>query len=224
MSGPNKNGVAPERSRGVLLALDCSLRWTNAAVFEGKEALASERLDIGRRQAAELPLAVERVLVQAGRSFGGVGLIAVTNGPGYFTGIRVGVSYASALSYGLGVQIVPVSTLHMLAYPYLSPAASAVLAVARAGQERLYAASFGGNTAPLAPGEYGRKELEAWLSARGDITVVSDDPENASDVLPGRRIQSAPPDAAAVAKIAWAARETAVSPMNLRVSYHRSPV
>ena len=91
----------------VMLVLDCSLRLTGAAVARCGEVLSQESEDLGRRQAAELPLMAERVLAAAGMTFADIDLMAVTSGPGYFTGIRVGVAYAAALAYGLGVRIVP---------------------------------------------------------------------------------------------------------------------
>ena len=100
-----------EMNDDVMLVLDCSLRLTGAAVVRRGEVLSRESADLGRRQAAELPLMAERVLTAAGMAFTDVGLAAVTSGPGYFTGIRVGVAYAAALAYGLGVRIVPVSSL-----------------------------------------------------------------------------------------------------------------
>ncbi|MDR2178919.1 MAG: tRNA (adenosine(37)-N6)-threonylcarbamoyltransferase complex dimerization subunit type 1 TsaB [Synergistaceae bacterium] len=237
--------------KNFILALDCSLRWTNAAVFEDGEVLASERLDIGRRQAAELPLVVERVLKETNRSFKDIGLVAVTNGPGYFTGIRVGASYAAALAYGLGVKVAPVSTLRMLAYPYTGKSKSRpVLALVYAGKGRVYAASFGcaqyGNT-ELPPGEYGGDQLGAWLQENPEeILLVSDDPEKAAETsgLTSREILLSPADAAVVAAIAAQMLEASyadsrsndsiqsiafpaafpiVSPMELKIFYHRNP-
>ena len=213
----------------LILALDCSLRWTNVAVFSGGDVLASERLDIGRRQAAELPIIVRNALSDAGRSFGRVGLLAVTNGPGYFTGIRVGVSYAAALAYGLGVKVAPVSTLHMLAGPL---AKTPALVAVYAGRERVYAASFGhvgrGDGEKLPAGEYGREEIERWLLRHEDAAVISDDPEKTflPNLLPGlgREALTVYPDASEVARIAWHDPGAAVHPMELRVSYHRSPL
>ena len=83
----------------VMLVLDCSLRLTGAAVARCGEVLSRESEDLGRRQAAELPLMAERVLAAAGMTFADIDLMAVTSGPGYFTGIRVGVAYAAALAY-----------------------------------------------------------------------------------------------------------------------------
>ena len=203
----------------LILALDCSLRLTNVAVSSGGGVLVSERLDIGRRQAGELPLIVERVLSDAGFAFRDIGLLAVTNGPGYFTGIRVGVSYAAALAYGLGVRVVPVSTLHMLAYSHtlrLTP----VLAVVYAGQKRVYAASFG-CICDLPAGEYGEDAIGDWLSHHEDVAIISDDPQKIFDV-PGP-VQRILPDAAVVARIARCSGEMAVSPLALKVFYHRNP-
>jgi tRNA threonylcarbamoyl adenosine modification protein YeaZ len=221
---------------GLILAVDCSLRWTNVALLSADVSApgvsASECLDIGRRQAAELPLVAERLLADAGRSFDDIALVAVTNGPGYFTGIRVGAAYATGLAYGLGVKIIPVSTLHMLVYPFLS-ASRTVLAVVYAGRERLYAASFGYADArgeALPAGEYGADALDAWLSRQGrdeDVLLVSDDPEKASSVFGSSpKIQRASPDAAIVARIAAqaASRGASISPMELRIAYHRSPL
>jgi tRNA threonylcarbamoyladenosine biosynthesis protein TsaB len=239
--------------KNLILALDCSLRRTNAAVFacsgeEGEEKgeiIASESLDIGRRQAAELPLVVERVLAAASRGSGeaglaAVGLVAVTNGPGYFTGLRVGGSYAMALAYGLGVEIVPVSTLRMLAYPHIE-AGEAVAALVYAGRGRVYAASFGcfrelnsGElcSGDLPAGEYSLPALESWLSRRAGqrTALVSDDPQKVAQTLQAGRdrilglpILPSPPNASAVARLARRDRGAAVVPMSLRISYLREP-
>ena len=203
----------------LILALDCSLRWTNVAVSLGGDVLVSESLDIGRRQAAELPSIINNALSDAGYSFAQVGLVAVTNGPGYFTGIRVGASYAAALAYGLGVKITPVSTLHMLA----SQRAGPVLVVVYAGRERAYAASFGCEDA-LPAGEYKQDEIERWLNGHEDAEVVSDDPGRTFLPDLGREVSQVRPDASEVARIAWRSPDDAVHPTELRVSYHRSPL
>jgi len=185
--------------------------------------LISERRDIGRRQAAELPLIVKDALSAAGCSFGQVDLLAVTNGPGYFTGIRVGVSYAAALAYGLGVKVAPVSALHMLASRRMEQTPQ--LVVVYAGQERVYAASFGCEDA-LPAGEYKKCEIEKWLSAhekRENVEVVSDDPGKIFLTGLGREVLQVHPDASDVARIAWRSFDTAVHPMELKVSYHRNP-
>jgi len=198
------------------------------AVFSGGDVLISERLDIGRRQAAELPLIVKNALSGAGRPFDQVGLIAVTNGPGYFTGIRVGVAYSAALAYALGVKVAPVSTLHMLANSQTEQTfkeRTPVLVAVYAGQERVYAASFGCEEGKekLPAGEYKKDEIERWLFRHGNAEVVSDDPEKAFLPHLGRKVTLVRPDASEVARIAWQFPGAAVHPMELRATYYRDP-
>lgn len=216
----------------VMLVLDCSLRLTGAAVVRCGEVLSRESADLGRRQAAELPLMAERVLAAAGMVFADIGLTAVTSGPGYFTGIRVGAAYAAALAYGLGVRIVPVSSLEMLASSH--PAFSAgtfseepegeVLAVVYAGRGFVYAASFGSGADALPVGEYGGEPLEAWMKGHSGAVAVSDDPGRAAEAA-GLTFPIVPirPDVARAAELAWARQVCAVSPLEFRAVYCRAP-
>lgn len=207
-----------------ILALDCSLRLTGVAVGRGGTILACESLDLGRRQAAELPLVAERALSAAGLGFADVGLVAVAGGPGYFTGIRVGVAYAVALAYGLGVRVVPVSSLEMLAASHPNPSGQEVLAVVYAGRGFVYAASFGAGTEGLPQGEYGGGALRAWVGEHPGAVAVSDDPDRAASAAGlDFPILEVRPDVARAAELAWLRRASAVPPAEVRASYCRAP-
>jgi len=58
---------------------------------------------------------VKDILAQAGKEMSDIGGIAVANGPGSYTGLRIGVAAVKALSFGLGVKCCGVSTLLGLA-------------------------------------------------------------------------------------------------------------
>ena len=196
-----------------------SSRWIG-----GGRVVASESLDLGRRQAAELPLVAERLLKSAGWAWGDIGLAAAASGPGYFTGIRVGAAWASALAYGLGVKIVGVSSLEMLAASCPDWGAGGALPVVYAGRGFVYAASFGCGDA-LEQGEYSGEALSAWLAAHEGVAVVSDDPERALSALGlDLPIRAVRPDATRLAALAWERRATAVHPFEFRVAYCRAPM
>ena len=98
----------------LLLTLDCSNRWTCLGLVADGQAAGAESLDLGRAQAAELPLAVDGLLRQHGFGVRDITLLGVTVGPGYFTGIRIGMAYAAALAFALGVSVVPLSSLEVV--------------------------------------------------------------------------------------------------------------
>ena len=58
---------------------------------------------------------VERVLCKAGKTVKDIDVIAATEGPGSFTGIRIGLSFVKGLCAGIPVKVIPVSSLRALA-------------------------------------------------------------------------------------------------------------
>ena len=63
---------------------------------------------------------IDQMLSSADFNKGDIGLVAASCGPGSFTGLRIGVAAAKGLAFGLGLKIVPVSTLDALAYNVLT--------------------------------------------------------------------------------------------------------
>ncbi|WP_029166188.1 tRNA (adenosine(37)-N6)-threonylcarbamoyltransferase complex dimerization subunit type 1 TsaB [Aminiphilus circumscriptus] len=134
----------------LVLGIDCCTRWTSVGCCEDGAPLGDISLDLGRRQSALLPFLVEQLLRNVEATLSDVDLIAVTTGPGAFTGARVGVAYASALAEGLGVRIAPMSTLKVLAMAFPVPEFLVVPYLrARKGQYYLAAYRF----AAVSPGD-----------------------------------------------------------------------
>jgi tRNA threonylcarbamoyladenosine biosynthesis protein TsaB len=132
----------------LMLAIDCALRQINLGVLDGETGLGEMSANVGSMQSELLPKAVEDFMASLGKSIGEIELMAVTTGPGYYTGIRVGLSYACALAYSLRIKIVPVPTLRAMAFGVLDiqknlGAASPVAPVIQAGRGSLYAAVYG---------------------------------------------------------------------------------
>lgn len=104
-----------------VLALDCCSRWTNVGCSDDGVVLGEIHLNVGRKQSALLPTVVDGLLRSLDRSIHDIDLIAVTTGPGYFTGLRVGISYALSLAEGINVPVVPVSTMEAMIYDLVHP-------------------------------------------------------------------------------------------------------
>jgi tRNA threonylcarbamoyladenosine biosynthesis protein TsaB len=96
-----------------ILAFDCAVSGLSVAVVRDGKPLAVLK-EGGRDQAARLLPAIETVLDQAGVARRALSLIAVTVGPGSFTGVRVGLAAARGLAVGLGVPLAGLSTTAVL--------------------------------------------------------------------------------------------------------------
>ena len=97
----------------IVLAIDTAGSGCYAALYDaGRDVvLGSAGEDIGRGHAERLMEFVDAALDAAGLDIRAIGRIAVTVGPGSFTGIRVGVAAARGLALALGVPAVGVSSL-----------------------------------------------------------------------------------------------------------------
>lgn len=170
------------------LAIDCSLRWINLGLGDERGLLGEEALDVGRKQSEALPSAAESFLARHDRLFSDLERIAVTVGPGYYTGIRVGLSYAAALAESLGIHVIPLSTLWAMAAPLLA-AGRTIIPVVKARNGAVYAAAYTGTldavAVPLPPAYFVLpdfieilKSLDApsneILIAGGDVLVFEE--------------------------------------------------
>jgi len=101
----------------ILLAIDCSASLCAACVYDGTagEELGRAVRDLGKGHAEHLIGVIEEALATAGKAYSDLGAIAVSIGPGSFTGIRVAVSAARGFALALGRPAIGVDTLEALA-------------------------------------------------------------------------------------------------------------
>lgn len=102
-----------------ILAFDTAMAACSVAVVEadrGDYVLLAEHQEARPRGHAEVlvPL-IGEVMERAGTTFAGLDRIAVTTGPGTFTGVRIGIATARGLALASGVPLVGVTTLEAIA-------------------------------------------------------------------------------------------------------------
>ncbi len=95
----------------VVLGIDTCTRWVNVSLVKDGLALAELSLKCDRRHAELLPVLCENLLASSSLKWHDLSLVAVTVGPGAFTGIKIGMSYAKSVAYGLDIPICGVNTL-----------------------------------------------------------------------------------------------------------------
>jgi len=157
-----------------LLALETATAVTGVALFRGDECVAEVVRADGT--AAELLMpAIDEVLRGAGLRPEGLAAIAVSIGPGSFTGLRVGLATAKGLAFGTDVPLVPVPTLAALALR-AEATERPVLALLDARRGEVYAGLFDCSEAPprsLVPeGVYALPELAPLLPS--EFVAVGD--------------------------------------------------
>lgn len=96
-----------------VLAFDCAVTGMSVAVVRDGVRLAGF-VEEGRDQAARLLPAIEAVLAEARVDRRDITLLAVTTGPGSFTGVRVGLAAARGLTVGLGAPLAGINTTSVL--------------------------------------------------------------------------------------------------------------
>jgi len=97
------------------LVIDTSLNACSAALFDGDRALAQSVEAMARGHQERLGVMVADLFETAGAAPRDLGHIGVTLGPGSFTGLRVGLSFAKGLGVGLGLAPKGIGTLEALA-------------------------------------------------------------------------------------------------------------
>ncbi|TDD96515.1 tRNA (adenosine(37)-N6)-threonylcarbamoyltransferase complex dimerization subunit type 1 TsaB [Flavobacterium cellulosilyticum] len=86
-----------------------------ALAQEGKTIICKEIAEEGYSHAERLHVFIEEIIIEAGITFQDLSAIAVSQGPGSYTGLRIGVSAAKGLCFALNIPLIAVDTLQVLA-------------------------------------------------------------------------------------------------------------
>ena len=192
----------------LILAIDTALDACAAAVLDtdASRLIALESLAMKRGHAEALMPLIARVMKQSGLSFSALDRIAVTTGPGSFTGLRVGLSAARGIALAAGKPVVGLTTLAAYAAPVVSEASEQpVISAIDARHDHVYFQVVSGDGDPLIRPQVAPIE-EALAAARfGAPHLVG----NAAEILRLRWPTDAPPpvkvDAQPAPDIAWVA-------------------
>jgi tRNA threonylcarbamoyladenosine biosynthesis protein TsaB len=212
-----------------VLAIDTALAACSAAVLDTEYGgiVASENLPMQRGHAEALLPLLQRVMQQAGFGFADIDRIAVTTGPGSFTGLRVGIAAARGLALAAKKPAVGLSTLSAYAAPHIaSDERFPVVAAIDARHNHVYLQVFaaGGSLivaprlAPLREAVKAAAETSSFIAGSAAQLVAAG--LTADDPVPVAVDASTAPD------IAWVARMGAVVPEEqapLKPQYLRAP-
>lgn len=101
----------------VILGIESSAVSASAAVIRDGKLLSEAFLNVGLTHSVTLLPLIKQVSEGTGLTPEEIDAVAVSNGPGSFTGVRIGVATAKGIAQPTGKKCVPVSTLEAIAYP-----------------------------------------------------------------------------------------------------------
>jgi tRNA threonylcarbamoyladenosine biosynthesis protein TsaB len=140
----------------LILAIDTALDACAAGILDTRTSklIAHESLPMKRGHAEALMPLLARVMAESGIAFADLDRIAVTTGPGSFTGLRVGLSAARGIGLAAAKPVVGITTLTAYAAPVVSENRKApVFAAIDARHDHVYFQAVSGNgTSLVSPG------------------------------------------------------------------------
>jgi len=125
----------------LILSIDSSATAASVALTEEGKLVGEFFVNTSFTHSVTLVPMIENLLSVTGKSVADIGMIAVSNGPGSFTGVRIGVSVAKGIAFPEDIPCMAVSTLESMAYNLIS-ADCIVCAVMDARRNQVYNAMF----------------------------------------------------------------------------------
>lgn len=98
-----------------ILLIETATDVCSVAVADGEKIISSDRISEPRSQASGLAPLIQKTVAEAGMSTNCLDAVAVSSGPGSYTGLRVGVSTAKGICFGAGIPLIGIGTLDIIA-------------------------------------------------------------------------------------------------------------
>lgn len=141
----NKPALQPP----LILAIETATMCGSVALLSGNRCLAENSVDTATTHSRRLIQQVEQVMRDTETDWEQLDGIAVSLGPGSFTGLRIGLSTAKGLAMAADCPLLGVSTLDGLAQQIIAPPGSLVCTLLDARKKEIYAAFFKCNNAGI---------------------------------------------------------------------------
>jgi tRNA threonylcarbamoyladenosine biosynthesis protein TsaB len=213
-----------------LLAFDTASAACSVAVWDETEVRAHRFERRQRGQVETLVPMIESVLAESGLDYEALDAIAVTRGPGTFTGLRIGLATARGLALAAGRPLIGLTTLETIAAAACSPSSDRYVCVtieARRGE--VYTQTFAPDGAPydepaaLVPQAAIDRAVASGAILAGDAASRLAALSDGLEFLPGDGLPDAVVLAARAARMPLPAVGEVVSPFYLRAPDAKLP-
>src|SRR6478736_2486384 len=97
-----------------VLSLETSTSVTSVAIHQNDKLLANSEIHIAQSAASKLACVIDEVRRNSGIELKQLDAVAISSGPGSYTGLRIGTSVAKGLCYSLKKHLIAIPTLHTM--------------------------------------------------------------------------------------------------------------
>jgi len=198
-----------------LLAIDTALAACSVAVLDTAAGgvVASESRPMVRGHAEALLPLVAQVMQASGTAFADLDRVAVTTGPGSFTGLRVGLAAARGFGLANNIPVIGVSTLSAYATPHLGvDDRNPVVAVIDARHAQVYLQAFRPDGSTLLSARIASLDEAARAASASPTRIVGSAAQLVADALSGSAPSPVVIDNRTAPEVGWVAQIGAVMP------------
>lgn len=100
----------------LILSLETSAKVCSVAIHDGGKLVATSEIHIEQSHASKLAVLIEEVKNKAGIEFNQLKAVAISSGPGSYTGLRIGTSTAKGFCFALNIPLISIGSLELLAF------------------------------------------------------------------------------------------------------------
>lgn len=168
---------------GYILHIETATKNCSVSIaYEGKTIAVKEQADVGYSHAELLHVFIENLLQEQQLTFKDLSAIAVSQGPGSYTGLRIGVSAAKGLCYALDIPLIAIDTLAVLA-AQAKEEQGLIVPLIDARRMEVYSAIFNPNLERITPVKAEIITPESYSDYTETLYFVGDSSEKCKTVL-----------------------------------------
>lgn len=105
-----------KEEKPIILSIETAAGNCSVCLSKGEDIVAYKENEEQRQHSQKLSVLIEELFLNTHYTIQSINAVAVSKGPGSYTGLRIGVSSAKGIAYGLDVPLISVETLQILAY------------------------------------------------------------------------------------------------------------
>jgi len=135
----------------IILHIDSAVATASICLAENEKVLGSEMNTLIKEHSSWLHPSIQNIFRKAGKNIHDTDAVAVTVGPGSYTGLRVGLSAAKGLCFSLGVPLISINSLELIASSVLPSDAEFIVPVIDARRMEVFTAVYARDLRELEP-------------------------------------------------------------------------